>query len=48
MERLTELKAQAYDLLSSIQQLQAKLQEVNQAIYEEQNMSMKGQVSPKK
>lgn len=35
MDKLTELKAQAYDLLSSIEWLQGKLREINLAIAEE-------------
>lgn len=35
MANLTELKAQAYDLLANIEWLQAKLRETNAAIAEE-------------
>lgn len=35
MDKLQELKAQAYDLLANIEWLQAKLRETNQAIAEE-------------
>jgi len=35
MTNLTELKAQAYDLLANIEFLQAKLREVNVAIAEQ-------------
>jgi hypothetical protein len=35
MTNLTELKAQAYDLLANIEFLQSKLREVNMAIAEE-------------
>jgi uncharacterized protein involved in exopolysaccharide biosynthesis len=35
MDKLQELKAQAYDLLANIEWLQAKLREVNQQIAEE-------------
>ena len=35
MDKLQELKAQAYDLLANIEWLQAKLREVNMAIAEE-------------
>lgn len=35
MDKLKELKAQAYDLLANIEWLQAKLRETNQQIAEE-------------
>lgn len=35
MDKLKELKAQAYDLLANIEWLQAKLRETNAAIAEE-------------
>ena len=35
MDKLQELKAQAYDLLANIEWLQAKLRETNAAISEE-------------
>lgn len=35
MDKLQELKAQAYDLLANIEWLQAKLRETNAAIAEE-------------
>lgn len=35
MDKLQELKAQAYDLLANIEWLQSKLREVNMAIAEE-------------
>jgi prefoldin subunit 5 len=35
MDKLQELKAQAYDLLANIEWLQGKLREVNMAIAEE-------------
>lgn len=35
MDKLTELKAQAYDLIGNIEWLQGKLREVNVAIAEE-------------
>lgn len=35
MDKLQELKAQAYDLLANIEWLQAKLHEINAAIAEE-------------
>ena len=35
MDKLQELKAQAYDLLANIEWLQAKLRETNTAIAEE-------------
>ena len=37
MANLTELKAQAYDLLANIEWLQSKLRETNAAIAEETN-----------
>ncbi len=43
MDKLTELKAQAYDLLANIEWLQAKLSECNQAIAEETKKKSDGQ-----
>lgn len=43
MDKLTELKAQAYDLLANIEWLQAKLRECNQAIAEETQKKSDGQ-----
>ena len=35
MDKLQELKAQAYDIISNIEYLQAKLRQINAAIAEE-------------
>ena len=43
MDKLTELKAQAYDLLANIEWLQSKLRECNQAIAEETKEKSDGQ-----
>lgn len=43
MDKLTELKAQAYDIISNIEYLQAKLREVNINISEETKKKSDGQ-----
>ena len=42
MDKLQELKAQAYDLLANIEWLQAKLRETNAAIAEESKKQENG------
>lgn len=43
MDKITELKAQAYDIISNIEYLQAKLREVNIKISEETKKKSDGQ-----